>query len=64
MVDRSVAGWENEDEERASRANIPPLVEGMAEVLASPEVQQETFELFMKHTQGIVVATHNRNIVL
>jgi heme-degrading monooxygenase HmoA len=41
----SVTFWENEDDEEASRANIPRLVEGMSHVLASEEVYQETFEL-------------------
>lgn len=41
----SVTFWENEQDERASRANIPRLVEGMAHVLASDEVYQETFEV-------------------
>jgi hypothetical protein len=40
----SVTFWENEDEERASRANLPRLIEGMSHVLASPDVYQETFE--------------------
>ena len=40
----SVTLWENEADERASRANIPDLVEKMAYVLASREVYQETFE--------------------
>lgn len=37
--------WENEQDERASRTNIPRLIEGMAHVLASDEVYQETFEV-------------------
>ncbi len=40
----SVTFWENEGDEKASRANIPRLIEGMADVLASDEVYQETFE--------------------
>jgi hypothetical protein len=40
-----VTFWENEEEEVASRANIPRLVEGMSHVLASEEVYQETFEV-------------------
>ncbi len=40
----SVTFWENEDDERASRANIPRLIEGMSYVLASHDVYQETFE--------------------
>lgn len=40
----SVTFWENEDDEWASRANIPRLIEGMAHVLASHEVRQEIFE--------------------
>ncbi len=40
----SVTFWENEDDERASRANIPRLIEGMSHVLASHDVYQETFE--------------------
>jgi heme-degrading monooxygenase HmoA len=41
----SVTFWENEEDEEASRANIPRLVEGMSHVLASEEVYQETFEV-------------------
>jgi heme-degrading monooxygenase HmoA len=41
----SVTFWENEQDERASRANVPRLVEGMSHVLASEEVYQETFEV-------------------
>jgi heme-degrading monooxygenase HmoA len=41
----SVTFWENEEDEVASRANIPRLVEGMSHVLASEEVYQETFEV-------------------
>ncbi len=41
----SVTFWENERDERASRANIPRLIEGMGHVLASEEVYQETFEV-------------------
>jgi hypothetical protein len=41
----SVTFWKNEADEQASRANIPRLVEGMSDVLASQEVYQETFEL-------------------
>ncbi len=41
----SVTFWENEDDERASRANIPRLIEGMSHVLASHAVYQETFEV-------------------
>jgi hypothetical protein len=40
----SVTFWTNEADERASRVNIPWLIEGMAHVLASNEVRQETFE--------------------
>jgi hypothetical protein len=40
----SVTFWENSDGERASRMNIPGLIERMANVLASNEVYQETFE--------------------
>ncbi len=41
----SVTFWKNEEDEEASRANIPRLVAGMSHVLASEEVYQETFEL-------------------
>jgi hypothetical protein len=41
----SVTFWTDEDGERASRANIPGLVERMAEVLASHEVDQDTYEV-------------------
>jgi hypothetical protein len=40
----SVTFWTNEADERASRANIPRLIEGMAHVLATHDVRQETFE--------------------
>ncbi len=41
----SVSFWENEADERASRANSAGLVERMADVLASDEVDQEICEL-------------------
>jgi quinol monooxygenase YgiN len=41
----SVTFWENTEDEEASRANIPRLVSGMSDVLASDEVYQETFEV-------------------
>jgi quinol monooxygenase YgiN len=41
----SVTFWENDADERASRANIAGLVESMAEVLASDEVDQEVSEV-------------------
>ena len=41
----SVTFWENEADEKASRANIPRLIEGMSQVLASEEVYQEVFEV-------------------
>ncbi len=41
----SVTFWENEADEKASRANIPRLIEGMSPVLASEEVYQEIFEV-------------------
>ena len=41
----SVTFWTDAAGERASRANIPGLVQRMAEVLASEEVDQETFEV-------------------
>ena len=41
----SVTFWENVEDEEASRANIPRLVSGMSDVLASDEVYQETFEV-------------------
>ena len=40
----SITFWTNEADERASRANILRLIEGMAHVLATHEVRQETFE--------------------
>ena len=40
----SVTFWTNEADERASRANIAGLVERMADVLASGEVDQEICE--------------------
>ena len=40
----SVTFWENAADEQASRMNIPGLVERIADVLASTEVYQETFE--------------------
>ncbi len=41
----SVTFWENEEDEEASRTNIPRLIEGMTHVLASDEVDQEIFEV-------------------
>jgi heme-degrading monooxygenase HmoA len=41
----SVTFWENEADERASRANIAGLVERMADVLASDDVDQEICEV-------------------
>ena len=41
----SVTFWENEADEKASRANIPRLIEGMSQVLASEEFYQEVFEM-------------------
>ena len=41
----SVTFWENVEDEEASRANIPRLVSGMSDVLASDDVYQETFEV-------------------
>jgi hypothetical protein len=41
----SVTFWENEADERASRANIAGLVERMPDVLASDEVTQEIGEV-------------------
>lgn len=41
----SVTLWKNEKDERASRANIPQLIQGMAHVLATQEIRQETFEM-------------------
>ncbi len=41
----SVTFWENEEDEEASRANVPRLVAGMSHVLATDEVYQETFEV-------------------
>ncbi len=41
----SVTFWENEADEERSRANIPRLIEGMSQVLASEEVYQEVFEV-------------------
>ena len=41
----SVTLWEDGEDERASRANVPRPFEGMSHVLASEEVHQETFEV-------------------
>ena len=41
----SVTFWENEADEEKSRANIPRLIQGMSQVLASEEVYQEIFEV-------------------
>ena len=41
----SVTFWENEPDERASRAHIAGLVERMTDVLASEEVDQEICEV-------------------
>ena len=43
-VATSVTFWDNAAGERASRTNIPGLVERMADVLATHDVYQETFE--------------------
>ena len=43
-VATSVTFWENAAGERASRTNIPGLVERMGDVLATHDVSQETFE--------------------
>ena len=40
----SVTFWTSEADERASRANVPKLIDAMADVLAKHEVRQETFE--------------------
>jgi heme-degrading monooxygenase HmoA len=40
----SVTFWETQAEEKASRANIPQLIERMAHVLSTTEVEQESFE--------------------
>jgi hypothetical protein len=40
----SVTFWETADDEVASRANIPRLIDGMAAVLASHEIEQQVFE--------------------
>ena len=48
----SVTFWENEADEKESRANIPRLIEGMSQVLASEEVYQEIFEVV--HTNSIL----------
>ena len=55
----SVTFWENEEDERASRANVPRLVEGMSHVLASEEVYQETFEVV--HEQHPVERSEEAN---
>ncbi len=41
----SVTFWENGADEEKSRANIPRLIQGMSQVLASEEVYQEIFEV-------------------
>jgi heme-degrading monooxygenase HmoA len=41
----SATFWENEEDERPSRANLPRLVEEMSHLLAWDEVYQETFEV-------------------
>ena len=40
----SVTFWDTADHERGSRANIPRLIDGMAHVLSSHDVEQESFE--------------------
>ena len=55
----SVTFWEDEEDERASRANVPRLVEGMSHVLASEEVYQETFEVV--HEQHPVERSEETN---
>src|SRR5918999_2064705 len=41
---QSVTFWDTAEHEQASRANIPRLIEGMAHVLATQDVRQESFE--------------------
>ncbi|HXN24250.1 MAG TPA: antibiotic biosynthesis monooxygenase [Candidatus Dormibacteraeota bacterium] len=40
----SVTFWDTEGNERASRAHIPRLLKGMADVLATNQGERETFE--------------------
>jgi hypothetical protein len=40
----SVTFWTSEAEERACRANVPELIERMADVLATHDIRQETYE--------------------
>jgi antibiotic biosynthesis monooxygenase len=40
----SVTFWDTAEHERGSRVNIERLIEGMAHVLATHEVEQEIFE--------------------
>ncbi|MDP9089346.1 MAG: antibiotic biosynthesis monooxygenase [Pseudomonadota bacterium] len=48
----SVTFWTNEADERASRAHIPLLIQGMAHVLATHEIRQETFETVHEQRHG------------
>jgi hypothetical protein len=41
----SITFWTSEADERASRANVPRLIEALAPILASHDVRQETFEV-------------------
>jgi heme-degrading monooxygenase HmoA len=41
----SVTFWNTEADEKASRANIPRLIDNMGDLLAADEVHQETLEV-------------------
>ncbi len=40
----SVTFWDSSEHERASRANIPALINGMADVLATTDIRQHSYE--------------------
>lgn len=56
----SVTFWETADNELASRANIPRLIDGMAAVLASRDIEQRVFERVHDQYPGVAVAGARR----
>jgi hypothetical protein len=56
----SVTFWETADDELASRANIPRLIDGMSAVLASNEIEQRMFERVHDQYPGVAVAGARR----
>ena len=54
--------WDTDEHERGSRANIPRLIEGMAHVLATHDVQQEIFESVHECTRDRLADAIGREI--